>query len=175
MTEHNTGYPPAFKKADDFALRVIRIVSYVSAVCLAAIMFVAFFNVLGEKMFKRGIPMSTELIQYLHIPVVFLAAAYVTLDNGHTKIDLLSAHFPLRVRTLFSIVGSLLGTFICGFISWRGFIQMGKFIERHRMSSTSGLGFPLWPLALLFSVGFALFAFSFVWSIARGFARKEEM
>ena len=79
-------------------VKILKYVSFISGVCLIAIMFVAFFNVLGEKIFHKGIPASTEIIQYLHIPVVFLACGYVTLDTGHTKIDLLSKHLPKAVQ-----------------------------------------------------------------------------
>lgn len=157
----------AFERADAAVVAVLRYISWISGVCLIAIMLIAFFNVLGEKIFHYGIPMSNELIQYLHIPVVFLAAAYVTLDRGHVKIDLLSAKLPQRVQWVCTLIGNALGVFICGFISQRGFVQMGKFFTRHKMSSVSGMAFPLWPFALIFSIGFAMFAFSFLWSIVR--------
>jgi TRAP-type C4-dicarboxylate transport system permease small subunit len=141
-------------------------------------MLVAFFNVLGEKLRTlglpfSGIPASTEIIQYLHIPVVFLAAAYVTLDRGHIKIDLISSKFPKSVQKIFNTLGNVCGIIICSFISQRGFILMGRFIARNRMSSVSGVGFPLWPFALILSIGFALLAFSFLWSIVREYAKKD--
>ena len=143
-----------FAKIDGVVTRTLKYIAYVSAVCLLGIMLVAFFNVLGEKLRKlglpvTGIPASTEIVQYLHIPVVFLAAAFVTLDRGHTRIDLLCAKFPKVLQKIFAIIGDLCGIVICALISYRGFIQMGKFISRHRMSSVSGVGFPLWPFALI--------------------------
>jgi TRAP-type C4-dicarboxylate transport system permease small subunit len=159
-----------FWKIDRIVIKTIRIVSYGSGFCLLAIMLMAFFNVLGEKLFKHGIPTSTETIQYLHVPVVFLAAAYVTLDRGHTRIDLLSSCFPPWLQKVCAILENLLGIFICSFISFRGFIQTGRFFVRHRMSSVTGIGFPLWPCTLLFSLGFVLLSLSYVWSIVRLFA-----
>lgn len=161
-----------FAKIDGVVTRTLKYIAYVSAVCLLGIMLVAFFNVLGEKLRKlglpvTGIPASTEIVQYLHIPVVFLAAAYVTLDRGHTRIDLLCAKFPKVLQKIFAIIGDLCGIVICTLISYRGFIQMGKFISRHRMSSVSGVGFPLWPFALIMAVGFILLALSFLWAIIR--------
>ena len=161
-----------FDKIDSVFVRVLKYIAYVSAVCLLGIMLVAFFNVLGEKLRKlglpvTGIPASTEIVQYLHIPVVFLAAAFVTLDRGHTRIDLLCVKLPKVVQKVFAVIGDLCGIAICALISYRGFIQMGKFISRHRMSSVSGVGFPLWPFALIMSVGFILLALSSVWAIVR--------
>jgi TRAP-type C4-dicarboxylate transport system permease small subunit len=164
MTEKNGG---TLAKIDSAVVKVIKCISYISGICLIGIMLVAFFNVLGEKILHHGIPASTEIIQYLHIPVVFLAAAYVTLDIGHTKIDLLSSHFPKAVQAFFTTLGNLLGAFICGFIGYRGLVQMNKFISTHAKSSTTGVGFAKWPFALIFAIGFFLLALSFLWSIVR--------
>ena len=163
-----------FEKIDHVIVTVVKSISYLSAVCLVGIMLVAFFNVLGEKLRAAGLPVtgipaSTEIIQYLHIPVAFLATAYVTLDRGHTKVDLLSSKLPPAIQSVCHVVGDLLGIAICSLISWRAFVQMGKFIARHKMSSVSGVGFPLWPFALITAVSFALLACSFLWDIARKF------
>lgn len=166
--------PTLYEKVDKIMVRIFKAVSYVSGVCLVAIMFVAFFNVLGEKILHRGIPASTEIIQYLHIPVVFLASAYVTVDTGHTKIDLISSHFPVVLQKFFTTLGYLIGTFICSFVGIRGIVQMNKFIATHAKSSTNGIGFAKWPFALIFSLGFFLLAISFLWSIVRQYAKKTE-
>ena len=163
---------PMMDKIDTAICRVLRVIVWVSAACLVGIMLVAFFNVLGEKLRSAGLPVSgipasTEIIQYLHIPVVYLAAAFVTLERGHTRIDLLSTKFPTVLQKIFTILGDILGIGVCVLISWRGFVQMGKFIARHRMSSVSGVGFPLWPFALIMAVGFILLTLSLIWHIIR--------
>ena len=99
--------------------------------------------------------------------MVYLAAAFVTLERGHTRIDLLSTKFPTVLQKIFTILGDILGIGVCVLISWRGFVQMGKFIARHRMSSVSGVGFPLWPFALIMAVGFILLTLSLIWHIIR--------
>ncbi len=162
-----------YDKADRVIVKLFKYISYISGICLIVIMLVAFFNVLGEKIFHKGIPASTEIIQYFHIPVVFLACAYVTVDTGHTKIDLLSRHFPMWLQQFFITLGNLIGAFICGFVGVRGVVQMNKFIAVHAKSSTTGVGFSKWPFALIFCIGFFLLAFSFLWSIVRQYAKKS--
>ncbi len=166
-------------KIDRIIVKVVKSISYVSGVCLVGIMFVAFFNVIGEKLRiaglpVTGIPASTEIIQYLHIPVVFMASAYVSFDRGHTRIDLLSSKMPQAMQSLFETLGYVCGAAICAFVSQRGFVQMLKFIKRHKMSSVSGFGFPLWPFALILGLGFALLSFSFLWNIVRQYLIKTE-
>lgn len=167
------------EKVDFIIVKTTKLISYISGVCLIVIMLVAFFNVLGEKLRSlglpvTGIPASTEIVSYLHIPVVFLAAAYVTFDRGHTRIDLITSKLNKVVQNILLTFGYILGVGICSFISWRGFIQMGKFIARNKMSSVTGVGFPLWPFALIMSVGFAILAIAFIWSIVRQYAMKEK-
>lgn len=160
-----------YDRMDRVIVKIFKYISYISGVCLIGIMLVAFFNVLGEKIFHKGIPASKEIVQYLHIPVVFLACAYVTVDTGHTRIDLLSSHFPKWLQQVFLTIGNLCGAFICGFVGARGIVQMQKFMATHAKSSTTGVGFSKWPFALIFSIGFFLLAFSFLWSIVRQYAK----
>ena len=175
MPLRNQALVGGWGKADSIILRIIRCISYVAAVCLVGIMFVAFFNVLGEKILHKGIPASTEIIRYLHVPAVFLCAGFVTLDRGQTNIDLLSQKFPKKVQSVISVFSFLLGAAISTFVGCRGLTQMSKHIANHVKSSTTGFGFPLWPFSLIFSVGFFLLAFSFLWSIIRVVVPKVEL
>ena len=166
------------EKLDTVMTNVIKYISYVSAVSLVGIMLVTFVNVVGEKLRSlglptTGIPASTEIVSYLHVPVVFLAMSYVTLDRGHIRIDMLTSKFPKWLENACLTLGYLLGAGITSFISWRAFVQMGKFIARHKMSSVTGVGFPLWPFALITAVGFALLALSLIWAIVRLYTLKH--
>lgn len=175
MPLHNQALIGGWGKADSLIVRIIRGISYAAAVCLVGIMLVAFFNVLGEKLFHKGIPASTEIIRYLHVPAVFLCAGFVTLDRGQTNIDLLSQRFPKKVQDIVSIFSFVLGAAISAFVGCRGLVQMSKHIANHVKSSTTGFGFPLWPFSLIFAFGFFLLAFSFLWSIVRVVVPKVDL
>ena len=108
MSEKKSGW---FEKADHVIVTIFKGLSQLSCAFLIGIMIVAFFNVLGEKIFHHGIPMSTELITYFHVPVVFCAVSYVTMDPGHTRIDLLSSRLPAGLQKVILIIGDLIG---CG-------------------------------------------------------------
>lgn len=163
-----------FQRADNILVRIYKCVSYISGASIIGIMLVAFFNVLGEKILKQGIPASTEIIQYLHIPVVFLASGFVTLDRGHINIDLLSSHFPKAVQKFVAALGFLMGAGITAFVGYRGVVQMMKFYSNNIKSSVTGVGFAKWPFALMFCVGFFMLSFSFLWSILRLYLKKPE-
>jgi len=170
-----------YKKIDRVLVSIIKTVSYISAVCLVIIMLIAFFNVIGEKLAKagvswmKGIPMAAELIQYFHIPVVFLAAGYVTLDRGHTRIDMLSSRFSAPVQKVLLSIGHALGAGISLFISYRAFFVLTvRFYScSSRIAAISG-AWPRWPFALIHGLGFFLLGISFLWAIVRQYAAPRE-
>lgn len=166
MSEKQNGW---YEKTDRAIVKTIKTISIASGICLLGIMLIAFVNVIVEKTMHTSIPASTEMIQYLHVPVVFLAAGYVTLDQGHTRIDLLSKHLPHTVQKICLTIGDLCAVGICSFVCYMGFVRMQDALEHHTKSSTTGTGFALWPFMLVFSIGFALLAFTFLWSIVRRF------
>jgi TRAP-type C4-dicarboxylate transport system permease small subunit len=163
-----------FERADRAVVAVIRWISYISGFFLLAIMLIAFFDVVGQKLARLGIPgmggipMASALIQYFHIPVVFLAAGFVTLDRGHINIDLLSGHFPKAVQKAIVSIGHLLGASVCAFIAYRAFaVLMVRFYVNHSPISTAASSWPKWPFAFIHGLGFAVMCFSFLWAIAR--------
>ncbi len=164
MSEKKSGW---FEKADHVIVTIFKGLSQLSCAFLIGIMIVAFFNVLGEKIFHHGIPMSTELITYFHVPVVFCAVSYVTMDPGHTRIDLLSSRLPAGLQKVILIIGDLIGCGICVFVAYQGILRMNLAIERHTRSSTTGAGFHIWPFILIFVIGFILLSISFLWHIVR--------
>ena len=133
-----------FMRVDLVVKKVLRFFCWLSAVALIIIMLIAFINVIGEKLARagvtwaKGIPNSNYLIQYFHIPLVFLAAGYVTIDQGHTRIDLLIQKLPM-VEKIAMAVGHVLGAALAFFISYRGvFVTLVKDFEKNmRITSTA--------------------------------------
>lgn len=162
-----------FLKVDQVVRHVLRFFCWLSAIALMVIMFVAFFNMVGEKLgraglsWARGIQNSTAIIQYFHIPLVFLAAGYVTLDQGHTRIDLLIQKWP-KVEKVFMAIGHVLGAAICFFISYRGvFVTLADNLKIHARISTTASSWQVWPFTVCHCLGFFLLACSFVWALVR--------
>ena len=162
-----------FLRTDTVVRKVLRLFCWLSAAALTIIMFVAFFNVIGEKLgragveWAKGIPNSTAIIQYFHIPLVFLAAGYVTLDQGHTRIDLLIQKWP-KVEKIFMAVGHLLGAGLSFFISYRGtFVTLAENLKNHARISTTADSWAAWPFTVCHCLGFFLLGCSFLWALVR--------
>lgn len=162
-----------FKRVDNVIRKILRFFCWLSAVALIVIMLVAFINVIGEKLARagvtwaRGIPNSNYVIQYFHIPLVFLAAGYVTLDQGHTRIDLLIQKWP-KVEKVALLIGHVLGAAISFFISYRGVtVTLAKDLEKNIRIAATASSMKAWPFTVCHCVGFFLLGVSFVWAAVR--------
>ncbi len=163
----------AFLKVDQVIRKILRLFCWMSAVALMVVMFVAFFNMAGEKLgrigiaWAKGIPNSTAIIQYFHIPLVFLAAGYVTLDQGHTRIDLLIQKWP-KVEKICMAIGHVLGAAISFFIAYRGiFVTLADNLRLHARINTTADSWQAWPFTVCHCLGFFLLGCSFVWALVR--------
>ncbi len=162
-----------FLRVDKIVCKILRFFCYLSGIALIAVMMICFINVCGEKLLKAvvtwasGITNSSSLVQYLHIQLVFLAAGYVTTDQGHTRIDLLISRFPL-VEKVAMFIGCLLGAFMGFFISYRGFtVTLAKDFAKNMRIASTATSPKAWPFTVCHCVGFFLLGVSFVWAAAR--------
>lgn len=162
-----------FLRVDRVIRKILRFFCWLSAVALIIIMLIAVVNVVGEKLaqagvkWSHGIPNNNGLIQYFHIPLVFLAAGYVTLDQGHTRIDLLIQKLP-GVEKIFMFIGHILGAGLSFFISYRGVVGVLLLdFEQHKHITTVATSPMAWPFTVCHCVGFFLLGLSFVWALVR--------
>ncbi len=164
-----------FQRVDDKIMAFFHFFANISAIALCVILAIAFFDVVGAKLHKAGISWihgianSQAMIQYCHIPLVFLTAGYVTLDQGHTRIDLLSSHLPDWLQKVFMMIGHVFGAALSFFISYvaAANILTADFAKHKTITNIPGSGWPKWPFTIFHVVGFALLGFSFIWAIVR--------
>ncbi len=164
-----------FQRVDDRIMAFFHFFANISAIALCAILAIAFLDVVGAKLHKagiswiHGIASSQAMIQYCHIPLVFLTAGYVTLDQGHTRIDLLCSHFPDWLQKVFMLLGHIFGALLSFYISFIAItnILTVDLAKQKTITNIPGSGWPKWPFTICHIVGFALLGFSFVWAIVR--------
>lgn len=162
-----------FLRVDLIVKKVLRFFCWLSAIALIVILLIAVINVIGEKLrsagvtWASGIPNSNYIIQYFHIPLVFLAAGYVTIDQGHTRIDLLIQKWP-KVEKVAMAIGHVLGAALSFFISYRGVtVTLAKDFEKNIRIAATANSMRAWPFTICHCVGFFLLGVSFVWALVR--------
>ena len=166
---------PALVRFDDGIFNVMKWISYVSAVCLLVVTLLSTADVVASKFFGNSIPNATSIVTYLNIPVVFLSAAFVQLERGHTHIDLIYTHFPMWAQKLIHTVGNILGVGISGFIGYRAVTLTIQNYVTVAKSSSAINAFVIWPFVAIIALGFTLMAVAFLWSLIREFVLPPRM
>ena len=166
---------PALVRFDNGIFNVMKWISYISAVCLLVVTLLSTADVVASKIFNHGITNATDIVTYLNIPVVFLSAAYVQLERGHTHIDLIYTHFPIWCQKIIHTVGNILGVGVSAFIGYRAVLSTVQKLQIVEKSSSAASAFVTWPFACIIAFGFLLMAVAFLWSLVREFVLPPRM
>ena len=165
---------PTFDKVDSVVYKVIRTVSYAAGAFLLAIMVLSVINVILEKAHKIGVPVNgigdtKQWVQYMNVCVVYFATAFVTLERGHSNMDLLTRRYPAVVQKILNMVAYLAGAVIFSYIGYLGVVKvlMGQLENNARINETLATSFPQWPFGAAYSFGFFLLGFSCLWGFVR--------
>jgi len=137
---------------DALNLRVGRAVIWLTLV----VVLVSAGNAVIRKVFNVSSNAWLELQWYLFGAMFLLAAGYTLLQNGHVRVDILSARLSRRTQIGIEIFGVLCFLLpACGVmmvLSWPMFVA--SFVSGEGSSNTGGL--LRWPVKLLIPVGFLL-------------------
>lgn len=163
-----------FWKADRCLVKVTKLVSYIPPICLLAVAIIATINIITTKLFHWGVPSVNDWISYFLIPIVYLALAYVQLDQGMVSVDFVSKRFPRIFNEILITLWDLIFSLAAFYISKNMFGLTMEYMQLHKRSSLLAGSFPLWPLALILGVGMLLYGVSTLWIIARRFVPREE-
>ena len=157
----------------DCLTKVNKAVSFVAVLPMFLIMILAVLDVVAGKVFGRSIQSSTEMIQYLNVPLVCLAMGYVEHQMGHTRIQVLTKFYPKVVRKALYVLGSLIGCGISFYVAYMAVKPMMTYIQRMTPIQTTS-PIPVWPFTLCLIIGYVLTGLSFLWSAVREIRKKDE-
>lgn len=164
----------AFRKLDDRVVQFFRFFAHLSGLALITIMLLCVIDIIGVKLaaagvsWAHGISNNNAMVQYFHIPLVFLASACVTLDQGHTRIDLLCSKLPQSVEKAFILFGHVLGIVFSFVIAYRSIVvTLADQIQKHTRIASTTSAWPAWPFTIMHILGFTLLGLSFVWGFVR--------
>jgi TRAP-type C4-dicarboxylate transport system permease small subunit len=130
---------------------VHRLTFYVSVVgmtLLIPLMLLTAGDVIGRSFFRKPIPGTFELSEFILATFILLGAAYTQQVKGHVGVDFVTSKLSPRTRAFCEIITTLLSLFIIGIVIWMGFFEG----IREKMVSDQ-LRIPQFPFRLLVSVG----------------------
>ncbi|NKC11928.1 MAG: TRAP transporter small permease subunit [Gammaproteobacteria bacterium] len=123
---------------------ITRVLEWLGAAVLAAMMALTFIDVLGRYLFSAPVPGGFEITELLLAAMIYFGLPLITLRDGHITVDLLEGLFPGWLRELRDRFVSLLVTVALGYIAWRLFGKAGDFV--HYNDQTAVLNIPLAPV-----------------------------
>lgn len=130
---------------------------------LFAMMLVTAADVIGRSAFNHPLKGSQELASVMLVLVVFFGVAYTAVKKGHVRVELLLMTLRPKSRLLLETLSGFISLALSLGIAWQGFVQMA--VQRERFATTALLKIPLWPFALLLSLGAALLCLVLLWQL----------
>lgn len=140
--------------------RLRRLLGFLSAILLMALMSLTVADVLGRYLFDAPIPGATEVTELMLASVVFIGLPAVSLEREHVIVDLITSKLRLAVRVVIERVVRVFSAGIFIFVAWRIW-AVGDQIAGYS-GTTPTLKLPIAPLAYVMAVlcalaGIALF------------------
>ncbi len=131
--------------------RVNYYVAFVGMSLLIPLMLLTAGDVIGRGFFRKPIPGTFELSEYVLAVFILLGAAYTQQVKGHVGVDFLTSRLSPRARTFCEMITTVLSLFIIGIVVWQGWAE--GIVER---AVSDQLRIPQYPFRLLVAVGGSL-------------------
>lgn len=142
-------------------------------VSVPAMVLIMFYQVIMRYVFANSPAWSEELVRYLFIFNVMMAAAIAVRRNSHLQIDILLNVLKPRARTIFTVCATAVGTVFLVYL----FILSLELVRSGMPNTSAGLGLPMSVSYTCVPVGTALMALTSVEVILKNlqelFHKKE--
>lgn len=133
---------------------------------LAAVLLSA-GNAIMRKVFAMSSNAMLEAQWYLIGMMVMLAAPWVLQQNGHVRIEILSARLSRSARTAIELVGHFLMLLpFAGLMFWLSLPYFERSFRQGEQSLNAG-GLAVWPMRGVVVLGFALLSLQAISAILR--------
>ena len=126
----------AYSKFLDILEKIQRIILTVSVPGMVLIMF---YQVVMRYVFHNSPAWSEELVRYLFIFNVMMAAAIAVRRNSHLQIDILLNALKPHMRRIFTICATAVGTVFLVYL----FILSLELVRSGMPNTSAGLGLPM--------------------------------
>ena len=119
-----------------------RVLGYVAAISLFAMMVLTFADVVGRKLFS-SIPGSLEITELLMLVVIFVGLPIASLKGEHVFFDLLDQFLPEGLRRLQAVLANGICAALLIGAAWLVFVRAGRTAEQGDI--TAQLAIPIGP------------------------------
>lgn len=140
----NPSQPPA-------AVRILaKLLEYISALLLFAMMALTFVDVIARYFFNRSITGGFEITEIMLATLIFCGLPLITLRDGQITVDLLEGFLPDGFRALRDRIVFFTAGIILAYLGWQLWRKAGTFVEFN--DQTAVLLIPLAPVCFAMSI-----------------------
>ncbi len=123
--------------------------NYMVLVAILMIFCLMVTDIIGRQAFNHPLPATYELVELTMVIVIAAGIPYAQMKNRQIRAEFLVERLPARVRDVVEVIGSALGVFIIGLMSWQliGFFKYSLAINE---LSIAILTIPIYPFKFLY-------------------------
>lgn len=138
-------------------------------------MLVCLIDVIG-RFFNHPLVGASDLVQILMVLAIFPVLGFIQSQDGNSKVEILTSHFPPRVKAACNIFNSFVGLGISVFLGYRLLLRAIKTFQKHNFS-TMTLQIDLAPFLTIAAIGVFILSIQFIIDLINNcktvFAAKE--
>ena len=146
--------------------RVLDRVGETLLVCAAVLGFVLAFivctDVIGRYFFNSPLKGTPELVSMAIVIIAYLQASYAIRSGGMIAVDAFYVSYPTRMKSLVSMIGSILGIFLFAMICYGAFHGAVDAWVSGEYEGEGALRVPAWPAKFVLVLGTFLASISYL-------------
>ena len=148
------------------------VLKVISAISLASMMFLTFFDVVGRK-FGNPIFGSIEIVSFLAIITIATALPYTHKIDGHIGVEILVRLFPEKVQIVISTITQFIGLIFFSLATWQMLLYAHDTDASGELSMN--LGFPIHLLMYVASFGLFIFSLTLAESVINNIIKFRDI
>lgn len=115
---------------DAVLTRVNGLLAFIAAIMIVFMMLAICYSTLVRFFWDASVPWVVEISSYLMLYITFLCIAWLQAQDGHVRIDLLTARLGVRGRAVLDVITSLGGVAVGLFLAWKGALVTLDYFQR---------------------------------------------
>jgi TRAP-type C4-dicarboxylate transport system permease small subunit len=163
----------ATSKTESGVWSATRIMVYIAAVALFAMMMVTVADVVGRYAFDKPIKGAYELVGFLLAIAGSWGIAYCQVKKGHIRVDFILQRFPPKGRAILTSFACFLGFIAFSLLTWRVIVLANYYLSLKRGSATDTLGIPIFPFVVVLAIGTGVMALVLLFDLIRAIAEVK--
>jgi len=123
--------------------------------------FIVCTDVIGRYFFNSPLKGTPEIVSMAIVIIAYLQAAYAIRSGGMIAVDAFYENYPVRLKSLVSLIGSLLGIFMFSLIFFGSYERAIDAWVTGEFEGEGALRVPAWPAKWALVIGTGLAALSY--------------